>query len=253
MAVSNGHASANVINGLKSSGEEIIDTLHKQTRRAHVRNLSRLANLTTPVLQGSVKRDSIDSTVEEILAHGATTTFFGEIFSLIQRHEISREELDQKLVNWVLRVPNVKEKFNALPTEIRRHVEGFRDRDLSADGVGIVGQGFKKPMSFATARKCAELRDAWEKQYQMDGGRKFIEVVENSGEPVRYIEKVLFKNWGETVENTPAVCAFGSLSDDRSHLFRKVLKGFKISLSTPKKQAKRSEYQATGDQSQKPC
>jgi hypothetical protein len=234
MAVSTDDVSVNGINNQKSPGEEIVNVLHKQTRQAHIRNLSRLANLTTPVLQGAAKRDSIDSTVEEILAHGATTTFFGEIFSLIQRHEINREELDQKLVNWALKVPPVKEKFNALPEEIRTHVEQFKDRDLSAEGVGDVGHGFKKPMSAATARKCAELRDAWEKQYQMDGGKKFPEVVENTGEPVRYVEKLLFRNWGETVENTPAVRALGSLSDDRSRLFRKVLREFKTSLNTPK-------------------
>ena len=30
-------------------------------------------------------------------------------------------------------------------------------------------------------------------------------IVENDGERVVYVEKMLFENWGETVKNTPAV------------------------------------------------
>lgn len=37
------------------------------------------------------------------------------------------------------------------------------------------------------------------------GTDKYFGVVENDGSPVVYVDVTVFKNWGKTVENTPAV------------------------------------------------
>jgi hypothetical protein len=175
-------------------------------QNAHVRNLSRLANLSVPVVGGTTTASSFTSTVDEILAHGATTTLFGEIFSLIQKNELTREDLDHRLLNWVLRVPGVLSKFEKLPEEIRRCVEEFRlhggrTRERGSNRM----RTFKKPMNPTSVRRVAGIRDAWKEQCKVDGGLRFPGIVENTGDPVMYVEKLQFKNWGETVESTPAV------------------------------------------------
>ena len=185
-----------IANGTAKSND-LSAKLQKQVRQAHLRNFGRLATLSTQVIE---KPSGVDA--EEILAHGATTTFFGEIFSLIQRNELTREELDQRLINWMLRVPAIKENYNALPENVRGYVEDFRLADIKKERTGVTG--FRRPTPFA-ARKCAGLKKAWEGQLKLDGGKKFPEVVENNGEIVVYIERAVFKNWGETVESTPAV------------------------------------------------
>src|SRR5271169_6618345 len=118
-------ANGNVINGtngvLKTTSTlSIADSVfkvQKQTRQAHIRNLSRLANLSTQVIVGESSPHksseySISSTVEEILA-------------LIQKKELTREELDQKLINWLSKLPALKEKIAGLPEDVRNHVEEF--------------------------------------------------------------------------------------------------------------------------------
>ena len=185
----------------KKNGTDIVTTLQK----AHVRHLSRLANLSVPVIGGTTTAATFGSTVDEILAHGATTTLFGEIFSLIQKDELTREELDQKLLNWVLRVPGVQAKYEKLPKDIRQCVEEFRGLGGKArDRIPGI-KGFKKPMTLVQARKVEGIKRAWREQCTIDGGRKYSEIVENTGEPVMYVENLVFKNWGETVESTPAV------------------------------------------------
>jgi hypothetical protein len=212
MAITNDTStSAESFNGPSkwSSPADLVDKLQKQTREAHVRNLSRLANLSVPVIGGTAKPASLNSTVDEILAHGATTTLFGEIFALIQKHKLTREELDQKLINWAFIVPGVKEKFDSIPEDTRKHVEEFRGCDLSRPREELPkATGFKKPMNPVTKKKCASLKAAWEKQFAIDGGAKYPHIVENNGERVRYVEKVPFENWGATVHSTPAVRRF---------------------------------------------
>ena len=174
-------------------------------QNAHVRNLSRLANLSVPVMGGTTTAGTFESTVEEILAHGATTTLFGEIFALIQKDELTREELDHKLVNWVLRVPGVQAKFDNLPEDIKQCIQEFRVGGGKArDRIPRTRQ-FKKPMTPVTTKRVEGLKMAWKEQCKVDGGRKYPGIVENTGEPVVYVEKLLFKNWGDTVESTPAV------------------------------------------------
>ena len=185
-----------ITNGTAKSNDSVAK-LQKQVRQAHLRNFSRLATLSTQVIQ---KPSGID--VEDILANGATTTFFGEIFSLIQRNELTREELDQRLINWILRVPSIKEKYNALPDNVRGYVEEFRVADIKKERMDV--SGFRRPTPIA-ARKCAPLKEAWGEQLKLGGGEKFPEVLENNGEIVVYVENAVFKNWGETVQSTPAV------------------------------------------------
>lgn len=174
-------------------------------QNAHVRNLSRLANLSVPVISGTTTAATFGSTVEEILAHGATTTLFGEIFALIQKDELTREELDHKLVNWVLRVPGVQARFDKLPADIRGCVDEFRVWGGKARDRIPGTRGFKKPMTPITKKRVEGIKFAWQEQCKVDGGRKYPEIVENTGEPVKYVEKLVFKNWGDTVESTPAV------------------------------------------------
>jgi len=187
-----------ITNGTAETIDPVHVKLQKQVRQAHLNHFTRLAKLTTQVIETPSRVD-----VEEILAYGATTTFFGEIFALIQRNELTREELDQRLINWILRVPAIKEKFDTLPESVRGHVEEFRFADTKNGRMEI--KGFRRPTPFA-ARKSAGLRDGWEEQLKLDGGKKFSEIVENNGDAVVYVERAVFRNWGDTVENTPAVC-----------------------------------------------
>jgi hypothetical protein len=211
-------ANGSVINGTNGifkptptlSTAESVAKVQKQTRQAHIRNLSRLANLSTQVISGESSsphkssEHSISSTVEEILAHGATTTFFGEIFALIQKKELTREELDQKLINWLFKLPALKEKVEGLPDDVRKHVEEFGKWDFSLRERLRV-PGFRRPTP-AAARKCAGLKAAWKEQYELDGGNGYPSVVENNGDTVMYVENSVFQNWGDTIQNTPAVC-----------------------------------------------
>ena len=187
-----------ITNGTAKTNDSGHAKLQKQVRQAHLRHFTRLATLTTQVIETPSRVD-----VEEILAYGATTTFFGEIFALIQRNELTREELDQRLINWILRVPAIKAKFDTLPESVQGHVEEFRLADVKKGRTEA--RGFRRPTPFA-ARKCAGLRDGWEAQLKLDGGKKFSAVAENNEEAVVYVERAVFKNWGETVESTPSVC-----------------------------------------------
>jgi hypothetical protein len=189
--------------------EQVVDKVTRQTRHAHVRNLSRLANLSVPIIHGS-KEHNIRSSVQEIVSHGATTVLFGEIFNLLLDKNgspgVSREELDQKLMNWILKVPGVSERFGALDGTARDHVERFRSTDMKSWDGKV--DGFKRPLTPAVAKKCGEMKKAWEAQLKKDGGRKFKEILEANGERVVYIENTKFENWGDTVNKTPSVQSY---------------------------------------------
>lgn len=205
----NGHGV--LLKPLSSPKESVQGKVEKQTRQAHIRNLSRLATLSTQVIsenESPTSQTEINSTVvEDILAHGATTTLFGEIFSeLIQKDRgLSREELNQKLINWILKVPSLKAKLDDLPEDVQGYVEEFGRCDLNDKEAVPKIHGFKRPTSPISARNCEALKSAWEKQYEVDGGMGHPSVVEGDGDAVKYVDKIVFKNWGDTVESTPAV------------------------------------------------
>jgi len=181
-----------------------IHDLKKQIQQAHIDTLSRIAQFTTHV-QKDQRHDTIKSTNEEILAHAATTQFWGDIFSLQHSGELTREVLDQKLVNWCLQVPGLRENFDALPENVRAYVEEFRTADLSSKGNAPKMEGFRMPGSPATVKKSSRLKAALEEQFRIDRHGKYKNVVENDGTAVQYVDKTVFENWGETVKNTPAV------------------------------------------------
>jgi hypothetical protein len=202
----NGHS--NGVNGKKTPAT--LSKVQKATRQSHVRNLSRLANFSTQVRSTSTPESAEpDSTVDEILSHGATTTFFGEIIALIQRGKLTREELDQKLLHWVLTIPGARQKFERLSDQTKGFVEEFKGADLRK-GKGVLGGvGFKRPRESLRAHRCeAEMKTAWAEQVKADGGKGYPSVVENDGRPVRYVNKATFTNWGETVETKPSVLPF---------------------------------------------
>ena len=186
---------------------QVVDKVTRQTRQAHVRNLSRLADLSVPVIGHGAKVHNIRSSVEEIIAHGATTVFFGEIFNLLLDKNggdgVPREELDQKLMNWILKVPGVSERFGSLHPTVKGHVERFRASDLATWDKDM--EGFKRPLTPVVARKCADMKKAWGEQIKKDGGMRFPDILEANGERVIYIENIQFENWGETVRKAPFV------------------------------------------------
>jgi hypothetical protein len=188
----------------KFPAADLVDSIREGSKKAQLDTLRRIANLALPVAGKTAKRESIDGTIQQELAHGETAKFFGELFSLSQEGAMSREELDKKLLNWVLKIPGMKEKYNDLPDNLKSYVDEFKDHDLTKEFVPTAGT-VKFPPNHATAKKIDQLKSMWEEQYKLDKGEKYPGVVEKNGDNVRYVEKVVFENWGETVRNTPAV------------------------------------------------
>jgi len=184
---------------------ELVKNINSEIEQAQVKTLSRLANLSVPVIGRTAHPESIESAIEKVLAHGETTVLFGELFSLFHKGGLTREDLDQRLVNWALKIPGLKEKFDELPEETRKCVDQFKDSDLSQDNPVPVSSGFKYPPSSSTSKKIANLKAAWQKQFELDKGLTYPDIVESDGEKVMYVEKFTFENWGETIKNVPAV------------------------------------------------
>jgi hypothetical protein len=189
----------------KFPAAELVKNLQNEIEKAHVKTLSNLVNLSVPVIGATAKSASLDATIERVLAHGETTLFFGQVFSLSQKGLLTREELDQRLINWAMKIPELKGKFEELPEDVRACVDKFKDCDLSQENHVSVAQGFKPPPTAATAKKIEILRTAWEKQFNEDKGIKYLTVVEKNGDKVMYVDEFAFENWGQTVKNTPAV------------------------------------------------
>ena len=180
--------------------EQLVDSLLEQTRKSHIHNLNRLANLSGPISHGTAPENTLNSTVQEILAQGATATFFGEIFALLQSGKLTREEFDRKLVNWALKVPELNAKIAELPDNIRKAIHQF------AGGEEVALEDFRRPpVNRRMERKFEKMKMGLNEQFDIDGGQRFSTVVEADGQPVSYVEKAVFQNWGETVENVPAV------------------------------------------------
>jgi len=184
---------------------DLVKNIQSEIDQAQVKTLTRLANLSVPVLGRTAHPESIDSAVEKVLAHGETTVLFGQLFSSFHKGTLTREDLDQRLVNWALKIPGLKEKFDELPNETRKAVDQFKDSDLGQNNPVPLSSGFKTPPSSSTAKKIATLKAAWQKQFDVDKGLAYPDIVENNGEKVKYVDKLTFENWGETIKNTPAV------------------------------------------------
>jgi|SRR5271170_4533695 len=203
-------ATTNVGHGIrkfdpKFPAAELVKNLESEIGQAQVKTLSRLANLSVPVLGRTADPESIESAIEKVLAHGETTVFFGQLFSLLHKGALIREDLDQRLVKWALKIPGLKEKFDELPEGTRKVVDQFKDSDLTQENPVPLSSGFKIPLSSSTAKKIATVREAWQRQFDIDKGLAYPEIVENNGEKVKYVDKFSFENWGETIKNTPAV------------------------------------------------
>lgn len=237
------------------------DAIIEQTRKAHADTLQALTTLLGPLSAtastskqpSSIPKDTLSTAVDEVQSHAATTTFFGDLFSLIQQKgdNVSRHEIDQKLLNWGLAIPGVKEKLAALPPDLATSVEHFHKSDVSTlketgEGVTWLPEGFQRPMNPKSYKKYTAVRKAWEAQNKRDGGKKYDPVVEKDGTPVKYVEDLLFENWGDTVVNTPGVppyewryLIFSSL------LCLSVLLEFRISSSMQKQLVRQCVVQDT--------
>ena len=167
------------------------------------KSLERVANLSIPVLGQTAKSESLDSAIQAMLTHGKTISLFGDLFARLQSGNLTREEVDQKLVNWALEVPGIQEKFDELPSDVRQLLEEYRGADLSAlDDVKSKADNFKMQPSLPTQKKMGVLRDSWTANTEQN---KYTSVVEADGTPVMYAENEIFENWGQTVKNKPAV------------------------------------------------
>ena len=225
---------------------DLVETIHKEVQDAQVRTLSRLANLAVPVGGKTAEPNAIDATIDQVLAHGETTKFFGELFSLSQKGLLTREETDQRLLNWVLKIPGMKEKYDELPDDFKSDVDHFKDHDLTQQFVPTaVGAKFRPDRS--VERTSAKVNALWKEQFKLDQGEKYPDVLENDGTRVVYVEKMVFENWGETVKNTPAVFFSREVFlTRRLPLFQRVLSVFRTSSSTPSRWIKRFEFRDTG-------
>ena len=189
----------------KFPAAELVKSIQSEIDQAQVKTLSRLANLSVPVIGRTAHPESIDSAIEKVLVHGETTVLFGQLFSLFHKGTLTREDLDQRLVNWALKIPGLKEKFDELPDETRKAVDQFKDSDLSQENPVPLSSGFKTPLTSSTAKKIATLKAGWQRQFDLDKGLAYPDIVENNGEEVKYVDKLIFENWGQTIKNTPAV------------------------------------------------
>jgi hypothetical protein len=188
----------------KFPAANLVETIHKDAQQAHVQTLSRLANLATPVIGKTAEPNAIEATIDQVLAHAETTKFFGELFSLAHKGILTREEADQRLVNWSLKIPGMKEKYDELPDNLKSDVDRFKDHDLTQEFVPTaVGAKFRPDPN--VERTSAKMKAMWEEQFKLDKGEKYPDILEKDGTRVVYVEKMLFENWGETVKNTPAV------------------------------------------------
>ena len=192
-ATTNGHP-------LEFPGAKLVQNIRSQALSSHVRTLTRLANLSVPVVDPTATSSSIDNTIDEIRTHAKTTSIFGEILAGAQKKQLTREELDLKLLNWAMEVPGLREKFDELPENVRQCVDEFR----TGNGVPSA-KGFKIPPNLATAKKNAALKAAWDGHVNAGEKDKYPTVVENTGEPVAFVEKLGFENWGQTSRSNPAV------------------------------------------------
>ena len=132
-----------------------LPTLSKQFKKnaeqAQLRTLTRLANLAVPVVGKTADPNAIDATIDQVLSHGETTKFFGELFSLAHKGILTREEVDQRLVNWVLKIPGMKENYDTLPENLKYDVDRFKDHDLTQKFVPTsVGPKFRPDPSVDT-------------------------------------------------------------------------------------------------------
>jgi hypothetical protein len=187
-------------------GSSFVREIGKQSNNAHAESMKRLANFTVPAVGGSAESGALDDTIEQFRAHASTISVFADIFAMFQQKRLSREELDQRLLNWGIQMPGLKEAFEDLPPSVHDAVLEFIKADLNTlDGSLDATKGFKIPMNLATAKKCDEVKAEWEKQLKADLGGKYPTVVENNGDPVPYVENYAFVNWGQTSRSTPAV------------------------------------------------
>ena len=216
----------------------LVKKLQKDAEKTHVDALIHLANLSVPVLGATAKPDAIDAAVEQTLASGLTTEFFSKAFAMAQSGTLTREELDQRMINWALKMPELRDKFNDLPDNVKTVVEEFRKCDLS-QGLPAAAE-FKMPASPYAAKKMEGLTANLGKTGNYPG------VVENTGEPVQYVDKAQFVNWGETVKNIPAVHFPAIQSNDRLPLFRRVLLACRTLSSTPRRRERRCDVQDIG-------
>lgn len=198
------------------AAQELKD-LHKKLASSHTDTLSLLANLSIPVVGQTAKSAAIGSTLDDVRAQGDTLSFFSDLFSRFQetansKDKLSQEEVDQKLLNWALKVPGLKEKFDILPEPTKQIIKDLSNADLSKEGaLKGTAAGFKLPTSPKMEMKMAKLKQMLNEQTKIDGGNKYANVKENDGSLVLYVEKFVFQNWGETVKNTPAVSAIYSM------------------------------------------
>ena len=127
------------------------------------------------------------------------------MFSKFQAGTLGREELDQNLLNWALKIPALKDKFDELPDDVKAIVDKFRDADLDKlDEVKEMAQKFEFAPSPGMSAVMVDLQTALDAQTKATQA-KYPSVVEQDGTPVSFVEKAEFENWGQTVKNTPAV------------------------------------------------
>jgi hypothetical protein len=216
----------------------------EEAERAHVETLKRIANLLTSGAGRTATSDSIDATTDQVRAHDETTKFFTELHSRSQEGTLTREEVNQRWMNWALEIPGMREKYDDLPDNLKAYVDQFKSHDLTTEFVSSVGP-MKFPPKIATAKKIAQLKAMLDEQYKLDKGERYPNIVENNGDKVAYVEKLGFENWGETVKNTPSVRSHLSLLI-RLRLYLKVLLALKILSNTRKMSTKRFVFAVTG-------
>lgn len=182
-----------------------LSRLRKETRQAHINTLTRIAQFTTHLARHTESPDQVKSHNDDLIAHAETAKVWGEIFELYSSGQFGREEIIQKLLQWCLAVPGLKEKFEELPHLIKSYINEFRNADLRDHEKLPKMEGFRMPASPASVKKAERLKAAVREQCKIDEGRKYTNVLENDGRPVAYVDRAVFENWGETVNNTPAV------------------------------------------------
>jgi hypothetical protein len=180
--------------------------LTKGMSAAQVATLSHLANLSIPVASTTAEPESLDTAIVQVQVHGETLRFWGDIFAKTRQGTLSREELDQRLINWVMTTPGMEDKVEELPDDVKCLIHEFRTADLASltwDADKLTKE-FKIPISLDMSKTVAMLKEQWE-ILDDDAMKKYSSVVEEDGSPVKYVENIALENWDQTIQNTPSV------------------------------------------------
>ena len=69
----------------KFPATNLVDSIYQDSKNEQLKTLQRITNLAIPVAGKTAKPDSIEATIEQVLAHGETAKFFAKSFRALSK------------------------------------------------------------------------------------------------------------------------------------------------------------------------